>query len=298
MPAWSGRWWSSSATRSSKGSVVALIDAPGAAVVPVPAPAAASAAPAAAVVVPAAPREGTTPAAMPAHDPSSPDGAAPCLALGAKVRARTGRSAGRGQGQRPQGPHHADRRAGLRQGRDGRRVADRGTEGQGAGGRASDRGGCPACCPGRRSTSRSSATVERKDLGRIKKISGANLHRNWVVIPHVTNHDDADITELEAFRLQLNKEEREGGHQGHDAGLPDQGGGGRAEEVPRVQCQPGRRTAGAEEILPHRLCGRHAQRPGGAGDQGTPTRRASCRSARRWANWPPRRATASWARPT
>jgi pyruvate dehydrogenase E2 component (dihydrolipoamide acetyltransferase) len=48
--------------------------------------------------------------------------------------------------------------------------------------------------------------VERKDLSRIKKISGANLHRNWVLIPHVTNHDDADITELEAFRLQLNRE--------------------------------------------------------------------------------------------
>ena len=48
--------------------------------------------------------------------------------------------------------------------------------------------------------------VERRDLSRIKKIAGANLHRNWVLIPHVTNHDDADITELEAFRVQLNKE--------------------------------------------------------------------------------------------
>ena len=53
--------------------------------------------------------------------------------------------------------------------------------------------------------------VERKELGRIKKISGANLHRNWVVIPHVTNHDDADITELEAFRVQLNKEHEKSG---------------------------------------------------------------------------------------
>ncbi len=53
--------------------------------------------------------------------------------------------------------------------------------------------------------------VERKDLSRIKKISGANLHRNWVVIPHVTNHDDADITELEAFRVQLNKENEKTG---------------------------------------------------------------------------------------
>jgi pyruvate dehydrogenase E2 component (dihydrolipoamide acetyltransferase) len=53
--------------------------------------------------------------------------------------------------------------------------------------------------------------VEAKPLARIKKISGANLHRNWVMIPHVTNHDDADITELEAFRVQLNKENEKSG---------------------------------------------------------------------------------------
>ncbi|WP_287916377.1 dihydrolipoyllysine-residue acetyltransferase [Comamonas sp.] len=48
--------------------------------------------------------------------------------------------------------------------------------------------------------------VERKDLSRIKKISGANLHRNWVMIPHVTNNDLADITDLEAFRISTNAE--------------------------------------------------------------------------------------------
>ncbi|WP_232353245.1 dihydrolipoyllysine-residue acetyltransferase, partial [Cupriavidus oxalaticus] len=53
--------------------------------------------------------------------------------------------------------------------------------------------------------------VESKALSRIKKISGANLHRNWVMIPHVTNHDEADITELEAFRVQLNKENEKSG---------------------------------------------------------------------------------------
>ncbi|HEY8357721.1 MAG TPA: dihydrolipoyllysine-residue acetyltransferase [Ramlibacter sp.] len=53
--------------------------------------------------------------------------------------------------------------------------------------------------------------VERKPLSRIKKISGANLHRNWVLIPHVTNHDDADITELEAFRVSTNKENEKSG---------------------------------------------------------------------------------------
>ena len=53
--------------------------------------------------------------------------------------------------------------------------------------------------------------VERKDLSRIKKISGANLHRNWVLIPHVTNHDDCDITDLEAFRVSTNKENEKSG---------------------------------------------------------------------------------------
>ncbi len=53
--------------------------------------------------------------------------------------------------------------------------------------------------------------IETKPLSRIKRISGANLHRNWVMIPHVTNHDDADITDLEAFRVQLNKENEKSG---------------------------------------------------------------------------------------
>ncbi|MGF1705753.1 pyruvate dehydrogenase complex dihydrolipoyllysine-residue acetyltransferase [Enterovibrio baiacu] len=46
--------------------------------------------------------------------------------------------------------------------------------------------------------------TETKPLSRIKKISGANLHRNWVMIPHVTQWDNADITELEAFRKEQN----------------------------------------------------------------------------------------------
>jgi pyruvate dehydrogenase E2 component (dihydrolipoamide acetyltransferase) len=54
-------------------------------------------------------------------------------------------------------------------------------------------------------------TVEVKPLSRIKKISGANLHRNWVMIPHVTNNDEADITSLEALRVSLNKEYEKSG---------------------------------------------------------------------------------------
>ena len=53
--------------------------------------------------------------------------------------------------------------------------------------------------------------IDTQPLSRIKKISGANLHRNWVMIPHVTNNDEADITELEALRVQLNKENEKAG---------------------------------------------------------------------------------------
>src|SRR4051812_38844459 len=53
--------------------------------------------------------------------------------------------------------------------------------------------------------------VEPKPLSRIKKIAGANLARNWVMIPHVTQFDEADITDLEALRVQLNKENEKAG---------------------------------------------------------------------------------------
>jgi len=53
--------------------------------------------------------------------------------------------------------------------------------------------------------------IEVKPLSRIKKISGQNLARNWVMIPAVTYHEDADITELEAFRVQVNKENEKAG---------------------------------------------------------------------------------------
>jgi pyruvate dehydrogenase E2 component (dihydrolipoamide acetyltransferase) len=53
--------------------------------------------------------------------------------------------------------------------------------------------------------------VDAQPLARIRKISAANLSRNWVMIPHVTQHDEADITELEKFRQELNREhEKEG----------------------------------------------------------------------------------------
>jgi pyruvate dehydrogenase E2 component (dihydrolipoamide acetyltransferase) len=48
--------------------------------------------------------------------------------------------------------------------------------------------------------------IETKPLSRIKKLSGANLHRNWVSIPHITQHDEADITDMEVFRKELGEE--------------------------------------------------------------------------------------------
>jgi pyruvate dehydrogenase E2 component (dihydrolipoamide acetyltransferase) len=53
--------------------------------------------------------------------------------------------------------------------------------------------------------------VERKPLARIRKLSAAALSRNWVMIPHVTQHDEADITDLERFRVELNEETQKQG---------------------------------------------------------------------------------------
>ena len=110
--------------------------------------------------------------------------------------------------------------------------------------------------------------IERKDLSRIKKISGANLHRNWVVIPHVTNHDDADITDLEAFRVQLNKENEKSGVKVTMLAFLIKASVAALQEVSRIQRITRRRATGAQAVLPHRLCGGHAQRLDGAGDQG------------------------------
>ena len=59
--------------------------------------------------------------------------------------------------------------------------------------------------------------IERKEMSRIKKISGANLLRNAVMIPAVTNHDDADITDLEAFRVSTNLETEKAAKSGNSA---------------------------------------------------------------------------------
>jgi pyruvate dehydrogenase E2 component (dihydrolipoamide acetyltransferase) len=53
--------------------------------------------------------------------------------------------------------------------------------------------------------------TERKPLSRIKKLSGPNLHRNWVLIPHITNYDEADVTSIEELRSEVNAEQTKSG---------------------------------------------------------------------------------------
>jgi pyruvate dehydrogenase E2 component (dihydrolipoamide acetyltransferase) len=53
--------------------------------------------------------------------------------------------------------------------------------------------------------------IERQPLSRIKKLSGPNLHRNWVSVPHITNYDEADVTSIEALRSEVNAEQAKSG---------------------------------------------------------------------------------------
>ena len=80
--------------------------------------------------------------------------------------------------------------------------------------------------------------IERVERSRIQRISGPMLARNWVMIPHVTHNDEADITDLEAWRKQLNDELSRGGREGHDGVVPDRGVGRDAEGVPERSTRP------------------------------------------------------------
>ncbi len=72
-------------------------------------------------------------------------------------------------------------------------------------------GGIPGLLPWPKVDFAKFGEIETVALSRIKKISGANLARNWVMVPAVTYHEDADITELEAFRVQVNQENAKAG---------------------------------------------------------------------------------------
>ena len=197
----------------SQGSVVAIVEAVGAAApapaasAPAPAPAAAVAAPVAAAATRSAPT-----AALPAHEPSAPKGSLPHASPTIRRLARElGVPLDEVKGSGPKGRITQDDVQGFVKGVMSGALQTQAQKAKAPAAAAAGGGAFPGLLPWPQVDFAKFGPVERKDLSRIKKISGANLHRNWVVIPHVTNHDDADITELEAFRVQLNKENEKSG---------------------------------------------------------------------------------------
>jgi pyruvate dehydrogenase E2 component (dihydrolipoamide acetyltransferase) len=192
-----------------KGTAIALLQGAAAAAAPVGAPAAAAPAPAPAPT----PAPAAAPAAaVPAHDPTAAKGSLPHASPSIRRFARElGVPLAEVKGSGPKGRiTQADVQGfvkGVMAG-DTQTVAQKAKAPAAA---AAAGGGIPGLLPWPNVDFTKFGPVERKDLSRIKKISGANLHRNWVMIPHVTNNDEADITELEAFRVQLNKENEKSG---------------------------------------------------------------------------------------
>jgi pyruvate dehydrogenase E2 component (dihydrolipoamide acetyltransferase) len=190
----------------SKGSLVAVVQGAG---VSASAPAAPAPAPAAAAA-PAGDKRVAPTAALPPHEPAVPGGALPHASPSVRRFARElGVPLEEVKGSGPKGRiKHEDVQGfvkGVMSGATQTKAAAKAAPAAAAG------GALPGLLPWPQVDFSKFGAVERKDLSRIKKISGANLHRNWVMIPHVTNHDDADITELEAFRVLLNKEHEKAG---------------------------------------------------------------------------------------
>ncbi len=202
-----------------KGTPVVTLLSAGAAASAAPAAAAApvTAAPVTAVPAPApAPAPGAAaaaPAALPAHEPTAAKGALPHASPSIRRLARElGVPLAEVQGSGPKGRITQTDVQGFVK---GVMVGDTRTEAQKiktpAAAPAATGGAIPGLLPWPVVDFAKFGAVERMPLTRIQKISGANLHRNWVMIPHVTHNDEADITELEAFRIQMNKEHEKAG---------------------------------------------------------------------------------------
>jgi pyruvate dehydrogenase E2 component (dihydrolipoamide acetyltransferase) len=200
----------------SKGSLVAVVEAAGAPAASAPAAAPAQAAPASQPAVAAspapAPEKQIPTAALPPHEPTAPKGNLPHASPTIRKLARElGVPLEEVKGSGPKGRITMDDVNGFVKGVMAGSVQTKAQAAKAPAAGAAAGGAFPGLLPWPQVDFTKFGPVERKDLSRIKKISGANLHRNWVVIPHVTNHDDADITELEAFRVQLNKENEKSG---------------------------------------------------------------------------------------
>ena len=191
----------------SKGTLIAVLQASGAAAA-APTAAAPAAAPAKSEAVAApSPREAAAaPAAVAAHQPTAPSASLPHASPSIRRFARElGVPLAQVKGSGPKGRITQQDVQGFVKSVIAQASAPKAAAPAAAG------GGIPGLLPWPQVDFAKFGPVERKDLSRIKKISGANLHRNWVLIPHVTNNDEADITELEALRVQLNKENEKSG---------------------------------------------------------------------------------------
>ena len=174
----------------------------------------------------------------------------------ASSRANSARISARSQGTRTQGAHHARGRQGVRQEAAHRRA-----------GAAPPARRCRRC---RTSISRFRRGGNRSRCRASSRISGARLQASWINLPHVTQHEDADITELGDRARRAEDQGGAGGRAPHAAGLHRQGLHRGAQGVSALQCLAGceRRESGLQEVLQHRLRGRHAEWSGGARDSG------------------------------
>lgn len=193
------------------GDLIAVLEgAAGGAAAPAPAPAPAAASAPAAAPVAHPPAERTLPtAALPPHEPTAPTGQLPHASPSVRKFARElGVPLEEVKGTGPKGRILQEDVQNFTKAVMKGEATTKAAAGKAPGGAGGEALGL---LPWPKVDFAKFGPIERKDLSRIKKISGANLHRNWVMIPHVTNHDDADITELEAFRVQLNKENEKSG---------------------------------------------------------------------------------------
>ena len=139
-------------------------------------------------------------------------------------------------------------------------------------------------------------------LSRIKRISGPRLHASWLNVPHVTHSDEADVTELDAFRKRLDDEAKADKKAPYRVSLLPllmKASVAPLKAFPTFNsvADPGQGRAGLQEILAHRRRLRHAGRPGRRRWSGTSTARASSNSRGSSARCRPRRAKASFRRP-
>jgi pyruvate dehydrogenase E2 component (dihydrolipoamide acetyltransferase) len=198
----------------SKGTSIATLDgAGGAAGAPVPAALAPAATPSAAPAVPAHGERTIPTAALPAHEPSAPQGALPHASPTIRKLARElGVPLAEIQGSGPKGRiTQDDVQAFVKAVMAGTQQTKAQAVAKAPGAAAAAAGAFLGLPAWPQVDFAKFGPIETRELSRIKKISGPVLHRNWVLIPHVTNHDDADITDLEAFRVLTNKENEKSG---------------------------------------------------------------------------------------